>query len=159
MTVEYLNASEVSEVKITDTPRSGQTISGYGSKIPTRYMLKIGNRWHRVYAMVYGNSGSSYVLRNREVYFLNSDTEYRIERFNYRQKLINDDVWVCEDCYYAHHTGENYPATYDNSVDWTDNTNSETGEGIEHFSHSTCKCCGSILAGARYRMAIWERKV
>ena len=34
------------------------------------------------------------------------------------------------------------------------NYDSETGDGIEEFSHSRCECCDTRLAGSRYRMAI-----
>jgi hypothetical protein len=68
-------------------------------------------------------------------------------------KLINDDVDVCIDCYFDHHEGR---AMKDASVDWTDNVNSETEEGMTAFAHSPCQCCGSTLAGERFRMAIWE---
>ena len=48
-------------------PRYGRTASGYGRKIPTRYMVKVAstahpNRWRRVYVMQYGNAGSAYVV-------------------------------------------------------------------------------------------------
>ena len=37
------------------------TATGYGSKIPTRYMIKFNNKWRRVYCMVYSNSGTCYI--------------------------------------------------------------------------------------------------
>jgi hypothetical protein len=36
--------------------------SGYGSKIATTKKVFFENRWHRVYAMVYGNSGTCYFV-------------------------------------------------------------------------------------------------
>jgi hypothetical protein len=69
-------------------------------------------------------------------------------------KLLNDDVDVCTDCYMDHHEGR---AMKDQSVDWTDNNTDEDGETrTTDFSSSQCQCCGSTLAGARHRMAIWE---
>jgi hypothetical protein len=38
----------------------------------------------------------------------------------------------------------------------TDNTDSETGEGIEEFSWRQCNGCGSTLGGSRYRLAVWS---
>jgi hypothetical protein len=73
-------------------------------------------------------------------------------------KLINDDVDVCIDCYMDHHEGR---AMKDSSVGWTDNTwqegDDENGDpsGVTDFSASACGCCGTTLAGQRFRMAIW----
>jgi len=77
--VEYTNPAEVTAVKITEAPRSGQTVSGYGRKIPTRHMVKIGRNWHRVYVMQYGNASSAYVIIKGIDTFLDTDTEYRLE--------------------------------------------------------------------------------
>lgn len=71
------------------------------------------------------------------------------------QEIINDDIYICSDCYSDHHEGR---AMKDQSVTWTDNTNSNDDDdsGIKDFSSSRCECCGTTLAGTRYRMAIWE---
>jgi hypothetical protein len=37
------------------------TASGYGRRIPTRYMVKFKNRWRRVYCCIYSNNGTSYI--------------------------------------------------------------------------------------------------
>lgn len=42
------------------------TATGYGSKIPTRYMVKYDNRWYRVYSMCYSNVSTEYVLIDSE---------------------------------------------------------------------------------------------
>ena len=52
--------------RITDMPHSGQTTSGYGSKLPTCYMLYVGNRWRRVYAICYSNASTYYIIKNGE---------------------------------------------------------------------------------------------
>lgn len=40
-------------------------VSQYGPKVPTRYKIQYGDgRWRRVYAMLYGNSGSVYITVN-----------------------------------------------------------------------------------------------
>lgn len=72
--------------------------------------------------------------------------------------MLNDSVYVCTDCYMDHHDGR---AMKDQSVDWTDNNTDpadETGDTrmTQDFSRSSCGCCGTTVAGARHRMAIWE---
>jgi hypothetical protein len=79
MNVEYTNADMVTDCKMTDTPRYGRTLSGYGRKIPTRYMVRYGATWHRVYAAQYGNSASIYIVHGGSDLVLDTDTEYRLE--------------------------------------------------------------------------------
>lgn len=38
------------------------TATGYGEKIPTEYMVKRNNRWHRVYCRIFSNIGSLYIM-------------------------------------------------------------------------------------------------
>lgn len=47
--------------RVTDAPRSGQTLSGYGHAIPTRYLVRWGGRWRRVYACQYGNASTAFI--------------------------------------------------------------------------------------------------
>lgn len=74
-------------------------------------------------------------------------------------ELLNDDVDICIDCYMDHHEGR---AMKDSSVSWTDNTwqegDDDNGEpsGVTDFSSYPCQCCGSYLAGTRFRMATWS---
>ena len=43
------------------------TATGYGSKIPTEYMVRtIDQTWRRVYCCIYSNSGTLYVMHGRE---------------------------------------------------------------------------------------------
>lgn len=49
------------EHKITDAPRSGQTRSGYGKAIPTRYMVRFNGKWRRVYCRIFSNIGTLYI--------------------------------------------------------------------------------------------------
>lgn len=84
MSVFRIDPTLVTDVKVTPTtPRSGQTVSGYGGAIPTRYMVRyrIGNgqQWLRVKAMQYGNAGSLYVHTAGADHFLDIDTEYRLQ--------------------------------------------------------------------------------
>jgi hypothetical protein len=39
------------------------TSSGYGSRIPTRYMVRLNGRWRRVYCAIYSNSGTLFIGR------------------------------------------------------------------------------------------------
>ena len=75
--VEYTDPELVTGIKTTETPRN-PSLSGYGAKIPTRYMVKYGTHWRRVYVMNYGNSGSAYVLARGKVLFLDTTTEYAL---------------------------------------------------------------------------------
>ena len=49
------------------------TRTGYGSKIPSRFKVKMpGNpRWYRVYSMCFGNASSDYVIIGGESIFVN----------------------------------------------------------------------------------------
>lgn len=38
------------------------TASGYGSRIPTTYLVQYNNRWYRVYCAVYSNVGTCYII-------------------------------------------------------------------------------------------------
>lgn len=43
------------------------TASGYGNKIPTRYMVRtIDQKWRRVYCCIYSNVGTLYVMHGKE---------------------------------------------------------------------------------------------
>lgn len=37
------------------------TASGYGSRIPTRYMVRFNGKWRRVYCICYSNSGTLFI--------------------------------------------------------------------------------------------------
>ncbi|QIN94563.1 hypothetical protein PP460_gp013 [Streptomyces phage Muntaha] len=74
--VDHTNPAGISGMRITDTPTYGRTVSGYGGKIPTRYMVRYLGVWRRVYMMQYGNAGSAYVIVKGRNVFLDTDTEY-----------------------------------------------------------------------------------
>jgi hypothetical protein len=42
-------------------------------------MVRISNRWHRVYVVNYGNSGSSYVIREGRNHYLSPGAELIVE--------------------------------------------------------------------------------
>lgn len=46
--------------KVTIEPRH-YSATGYGAKIPTRYMVRFGPRWRRVYMAQFGNAGTAYI--------------------------------------------------------------------------------------------------
>jgi hypothetical protein len=37
------------------------TVSGYGSRIPTNWQIKVDGRWRRVYCRIYSNSGTLFI--------------------------------------------------------------------------------------------------
>lgn len=76
--IPHTNPGAITDVKVTATPRS-PSVTGYGPKIPTRYMIQTCSRWHRVYMMQYGNAGSAYILIMGVIHFLDLDTEHRLQ--------------------------------------------------------------------------------
>ena len=58
------------EHKFCTIPASGATASGYGSKLPTSHMLRVNNRWRRVYAICYSNAATLYIRLNRMRYIV-----------------------------------------------------------------------------------------
>ena len=84
----------------------------------------------------------------------------------------HSDVMVCVDCYFAHHYGmterdgqwyagdndtpiDRKPLTRLGGFELADNTDAETGEGIDDFSWSDCEGCESTLGGSRFRLAVF----
>lgn len=82
MPVNYTDASKTESVLVTEAPTYGRTVTGYGGKIPTRYMLKYAGRTRRVYAMAYGNSATLYIVVNGEDRILDHITSERLERLS-----------------------------------------------------------------------------
>lgn len=78
MDVEYTDPAGVTGVKATDVPVSGQTVTGYGGKIPTSHMIEYLGVWRRVYVMTYGNGGTPYVLVKGANVVLDADTQHRL---------------------------------------------------------------------------------
>lgn len=37
------------------------TASGYGSRIPTEYMVQVNGKWRRVYCAIFSNIGTTYI--------------------------------------------------------------------------------------------------
>lgn len=66
--IEYISYKE--KDIITDSKAKNRSKTGYGSKIVTSKMLKVGKKKHRIYCMVYGNSGSCYIVKGKKKVFL-----------------------------------------------------------------------------------------
>ena len=77
--VTYTNPDMVTDTRATVEPSYGRTVSGYGGKVPTRYMVQYAGRWHRVYVAQYGNAGTAYIVHGGEDLVLDTDTEYRVQ--------------------------------------------------------------------------------
>lgn len=39
------------------------TATGYGDKIPTRYMVQVSKRWYRVYCRIFSNVSTLYIVQ------------------------------------------------------------------------------------------------
>lgn len=65
------------EGRITEAPVS-RSATGYGPKIPTRYQLRYAGRWHRVYMMQYGNSGTPFIVKGGEDLILSLTAEHML---------------------------------------------------------------------------------
>lgn len=91
--------------------------------------------------------------------------------------VVQDDLWLCTDCLLAavndDYTGLDYH--YDEQeadkrmkkiqagldelgTHLVPDFDSDTGEGIEEFSRTTCDCCGEWRAGERHRFAVLGEK-
>ena len=42
------------------------TATGYGSKIPTQYMISLNGKMYRVYCAIFSNNGTCYIVRKGE---------------------------------------------------------------------------------------------
>jgi len=59
----------------------GQSASGYGNRIATDYMVKVGNRWRRIYCICHSNVGSLYVKEGTDRLFVrDSDIPDEVRR-------------------------------------------------------------------------------
>lgn len=72
--VNRIDPNEVKNILTDDeAPSYNTTVSGYGSKIPTRYRVELHNGGiRRVYMMQYGNSGSPYIIVNGVEHFVSN---------------------------------------------------------------------------------------
>lgn len=89
--VTYSDPSLVTALRTTEPPIA-PTVSGYGGKIPTRFMLRYDNMWRRVYMMQYGNSGTPYILHRGADLVLDTVTTYQVEALAQGQAPTQDDI-------------------------------------------------------------------
>lgn len=75
--IKYTDHALLTGTKIVELP--GRS-SGYGGKVPTRYMIQYDRKWRRVYAMVYGNGGVPYVIVNGVDLVLDIKTEDHLSK-------------------------------------------------------------------------------
>lgn len=60
--ITYLDPARVTAKRQTEPPPN-RSRTGYGSKIPSSWLLQLdGKHWNRVYVICYSNAGSAYVL-------------------------------------------------------------------------------------------------
>ena len=76
--MDYTDPKLVTDTKRTPRPKTGQTVSGYGGKIPTNGMVRYAGRWHRIYVMLYSNHGTAYIVSKGKRLVLDVDTEHAI---------------------------------------------------------------------------------
>lgn len=60
-TIGAYGAEFDTDARPAPAPRSGQTASGYGSRIPTNWQVRYNGRWYRVYCRIYSNAGTCYL--------------------------------------------------------------------------------------------------
>jgi hypothetical protein len=47
-----------------------QTATGYGNKLASSRMIKVDNRWHRIYARCFSNAGTAYIIKQGKEYII-----------------------------------------------------------------------------------------
>jgi hypothetical protein len=57
------------------SPYAGRDAMGYGSKIPTDWMIRINKRWHRVYVVCYSNVGTAYIKTKEHPFIVVRDCD------------------------------------------------------------------------------------
>lgn len=68
--IAYLDPARVTSKRLTEPPHN-RSRTGYGSRIPSSWLLRLdGKRWYRVYIVCWSNSGSAYVVSRGERLFL-----------------------------------------------------------------------------------------
>ena len=80
MSVTYTDPAMVNSI-VTDLPPALPLKAIYShsrSWTPTRYRIRYGNRWHRVYATCYSNASSAFIRKGGQDLYLDIDIEYVI---------------------------------------------------------------------------------
>lgn len=64
---DYSTKFEVLEVPLWWQVKGLQyTTTGYGSKIPSKYKIRLDKKLYRVYCSVFSNIGTLYILKNKQ---------------------------------------------------------------------------------------------
>ena len=60
-----IKREQIQDAKIKELwwQKRGLMFTGYGDAIPTRYMVRVSNRWYRVYCCIHSNSGTIYIKK------------------------------------------------------------------------------------------------
>jgi hypothetical protein len=58
--VDYIENSDIQEFGVRAC-KPTRTVTGYGGKLATPYIAKVGGRWRRVYAACYSNVAMHYI--------------------------------------------------------------------------------------------------
>jgi len=68
MPIQYVEPDEIVICEPKGTRKTewgtfypGQRMDGYGTKITSRYLARVGSRWHRVYITQISNAGSAWI--------------------------------------------------------------------------------------------------
>lgn len=65
--IDYSQKFEVIEVPLWWQVKGLQyTATGYGSKIPTKYKMRLNKKLYRIYCSVFSNIGTLYILKNKQ---------------------------------------------------------------------------------------------
>ena len=87
--MNYLDISRITSAKLTEYPRYGRDVYGYGSKIPLGYMVRLDGRgpWRRVYCICYSNAGTLYVIDKGEPAYIAGDLELQHKLYHLTESL------------------------------------------------------------------------
>ena len=78
-----LEFADILNLIVTKIPYN-RSMSGYGSKIPTKYMIRTSDkRIHRVYAICYSNTASLYIkYKNTDCMVETAMDEFHVKQIN-----------------------------------------------------------------------------
>jgi hypothetical protein len=122
--ITYITEQQIQGVYKTNIVPRSNSATGYGKKIPTQYMLKIDNRLHRVYCMIFSNSGSCYIVKGGK------------KLFTGRVEHMFDAANVIDNRYNAIKQGESYMLYFCNEWIGSYKTIAEYEAGItSHYNN------------------------
>ena len=72
--MDYLSGTYPTKTKPLPWQTKGlsYTASGYGAKIPTQHIIKVDNRWRRIYATCYSNAATMWITFNNKKFIVES---------------------------------------------------------------------------------------